>query len=332
MIEMKTDNVLLPQDKTDSGQLMRLYTQLVRLRAFEERVKEVYMATLMPGLAHVYIGQEAVAVGVCDLLRDDDYVTSTHRGHGHFLAKGGDPKIMMAEIMGRKTGYCRGKGGSMHIADLSLGIIGANGIVGAGIPMSVGAAQWLDRCGKDSVVACFFGESASNQGAFHEGLNLASLWQLPVIFICENNLYGISVRQDRHQHITDIADRAVAYGMPGEVVDGNDVMAVREAAARATDRARSGGGPSLIECKCYRWLGHHAGDPAHYRPEGELETWKKRCPLKILRERLIADGLLTEGASQKIIETAEAEMLAAQDWGIAQPFPEPEDALENVYA
>jgi len=312
--------------------LMRVYVQLVRLRAFEERVRDIYMATLMPGLAHVYIGQEAIAVGVCEAMREDDYITSTHRGHGHFLAKGGDPKHMMAEIMGRETGYCRGKGGSMHIADLSLGIIGANGIVGAGIPIATGAALWLDMSGKDSVVACFFGDSASNQGTFHEALNMASLWQLPVVFICENNLYGISVRQDRHQHIKNIADRAVGYGMPGEVVDGCDAMAVYDAMDRATQLARSGGGPSLIECKVYRWLGHHAGDPAKYRPEGELEIWKERCPLKIMAARLISEGIMDEAKSQQIIESAHAEMLEAAEWGMAQPWPAAEEALEDVYA
>lgn len=312
--------------------LLPTYRQMVRLRAFEERVKDIYQQALMPGLAHLYIGQEAAAVGVCEVLRKDDYVTSTHRGHGHLLAKGGDPKLMMAEIMGREAGYCKGKGGSMHIADLSLGIIGANGIVGAGVPIAAGAALWLKMNGCDSVVACFFGDAASNQGAFHEGLNLASLWQLPVVFICENNLYGISVRQDRHQRITDIADRAASYAMPGEVVDGTDVEAVRSAAERAVGRAREEGGPTLIECKVYRWLGHHAGDPANYRPEVELERWKERCPLKLCRERLVASGLLTEGQDRAIVEEAESEMWEAQAWAEEQPFPLPEKALEDVYA
>lgn len=329
---MKTEEKFAVRNGLDDSRLLRLYTQLVRLRAFEERVKEIYMASLMPGLAHVYIGQEAVAVGVCETLRDGDYVTSTHRGHGHFLAKGGDPKLMMAEIMGRKTGYCRGKGGSMHIADISHGIIGANGIVGAGIPIAAGAALQLQMSGRDGIVACFFGDAASNQGTFHEALNLASLWKLPVIFICENNLYGISVRQDRHQNITDIADRAIAYGIPGEVVDGMDVLAVYNSSVRAIERARGGDGPSLIECKCYRWLGHHAGDPAHYRPAGELEAWKKRCPVKLFREKLIAEGIMDEQLNQQILESAAAEMMEAQDWAVRQPWPLPEDALEDVYA
>ncbi|MBI3909641.1 MAG: thiamine pyrophosphate-dependent dehydrogenase E1 component subunit alpha, partial [Armatimonadetes bacterium] len=282
--------------------LLHMYKQLVRLRAFEERVREIYMVSLMPGLAHLYIGQEAVAVGVCEALRQGDYLTSTHRGHGHFLAKGGDPGLMLAEIMGREAGYCRGKGGSMHIADISLGILGANGIVGAGIPIATGAALWMKISGQDRVVACFFGDGASNQGTFHEGLNLAALWRLPVVFICENNLYGISVRQDRHQKIADIADRAVAYGIPGEVVDGTDVLSVYESASRAVHRARNGDGPTLIECKVYRWLGHHAGDPAHYRPAGELEAWKQRCPLKICRERLMSQGLLDEHGDRTLLQ------------------------------
>jgi len=316
----------------DKTSLLQMYRQLVRLRTFEERVKEIYMNALMPGLAHLYIGQEAVAAGVCAALREDDYITSTHRGHGHLLAKGCDPRLMMAEIMGRETGYCRGKGGSMHIADTSRGIIGANGIVGAGIPIATGAALWCKMSGEGRVVACFFGDGASNQGAFHEGLNLAALWQLPVVFVCENNLYGLSVRQDRHQRIKDIADRACAYGMPGETVDGCDVAAVYEAARRAVKRARKGGGPTLIECKVYRWLGHHAGDPARYRPEGELEAWKERCPLKLCRERLIKEGILTPEEDRRILKEAEAEMLAAQEWAARQPFPKPETALEDVYA
>lgn len=315
----------------DTAGLLRFYVQVARLRAFEERVKEIYMATLMPGLAHLYIGQEAVAVGVCEALRADDYLTSTHRGHGHFLAKGGDPRLMMAEIMGRESGYCRGKGGSMHIADLSLGIIGANGIVAAGIPIATGAALWLQMSGSDSVVACFFGDAASNQGTFHEALNLASVWNLPVVFVCENNLYGISVRQDKHQKIRDIANRAVAYGIRAEVIDGTDVFAVYRASARAVEHARAGEGPSLIECKCYRWLGHHAGDPADYRPAGELESWKERCPLMVCRKQLTAMGVLDEEEDRRILASAAAEMVEAQNWAMAQPFPHPEKALEDLY-
>lgn len=329
---MRAKKVRASGGSLDNDALLRIYTQLVRLRAFEERVRDIYMASLMPGLAHVYIGQEAVAVGVCDALDRDDYITSTHRGHGHFLAKGGDSRLMMAEIMGRETGYCRGKGGSMHIADISLGIIGANGIVGAGIPVAAGAALQLRLSGSSGVVACFFGDSASNQGMFHEGMNLAAVWRLPVVFVCENNLYGISVRQDRHQNIENIADRAAGYGMPGEVVDGTDVFAVRESTVRAVDRARSGGGPSLIECKCYRWLGHHAGDPAHYRPAGELESWKQRCPVKICSERLRAQGVLSDEEDRRIVDAAQTEMMDAQDWAASQPFPRPEAALEDVYA
>ena len=308
-----------------------MYRQMVRLRIFEEQVKEIYMAGLMPGLAHLYIGQEAIAVGVCAALREGDYITSTHRGHGHLLAKGGDPRLMMAEIMGREPGYCHGKGGSMHIADLKLGIIGANGIVGASIPIAVGAALWLKMNNQNKVVVCFFGDGASNQGTFHEGLNLAALWQLPVIFICENNLYGLSVRQDRHQKIKDISVRAIAYDMPGETVDGTEVAAVYEAAGRAVNQARKGGGPTLIECKSYRWLGHHAGDPAHYRPEGELEYWQTRCPLKICREKLKTKDCLNEETDRGIFKEAETEMLMAREWATAQSFPRPEEAMENIY-
>lgn len=313
------------------SELKRAYVQLLRLRIFEEQVRDIYMAGLMPGLAHVYIGEEAAAVGVCEALKATDFVTSTHRGHGHVLAKGGDPKLMMAEIMGREAGYCKGKGGSMHIADMGLGIIGANGIVGAGMPIAVGAALWQKMTGSGAVVACFFGDGGSNQGAFHEALNLASLWRLPVVFVCENNLYGISVRQDRHQNIKDISVRAIGYGMPGETVDGCDVEAVYDAASRAIDLARSGGGPSLIECKVYRWMGHHAGDPANYRPAGEFEEWKKRCPINTCRERLIREKILTKKEDTEIAASIKKEMAEAQCWAEKQPFPTPEKALEDVY-
>ena len=311
--------------------LLAMYKQMVRVRSFEERVADIYRAGLMPGLAHLCIGQEASTVGACAALRDDDYITSTHRGHGHVLAKGSDTKLMMAEIMGRESGYCRGKGGSMHIADMSLGIIGANGIVGAGIPIATGAALQLKLSGQDKVVLCFFGDGASNQGTFHEALNLASLWSLPVVFVCENNLYGLSVRQDKHQSITNIADRAAAYGMPGEVADGCYVEQCYEAVKKAVVRARAGKGPSLIECKVYRWLGHHAGDPAHYRPDGELEKWKELCPLKVCSQELISQNVITEEENQRIIDAAKQEMREAQEWAEAQPFPSPQEALEDLY-
>ena len=225
-------------------QLIKMYTQMVRVRCFEEKLVEMFARGTMPGLAHLSIGEEAVAVGACNALRDDDYITSTHRGHAHCIAKGASLDRMMAELFGRETGYCGGKGGSMHIADFEKGILGANGIVGGGIPIAAGAGVGIKVQGRDSVVVCFFGDGASNQGAFHESANLAAIWKLPVIYVCENNLYGISMSQSRHQAIKNIADRAVAYGMPGRAIDGNDVLVVWQTVQEAVARARKGEGPT----------------------------------------------------------------------------------------
>ena len=234
--------------KLDKAKLTKILTQMLIIRYFEEAIYYVYTQGWMPGLAHLYIGQEAIAVGVCENLEDKDYILSTHRGHGHLIAKGADLNKMMAEVMGKVTGYCKGKGGSMHIAAPELGIMGANGIVAGGIPIATGLGL-CSKLKKDGrVTVCFFGEGASNQGAFHEGINMASLWHLPIVYICENNIYGISVSQARSQNIKDVAIRATAYGIPGEVVDGNDVLAVYEIAKEAITRARQGKGPMLIKC------------------------------------------------------------------------------------
>ena len=230
-------------------QMKDIYTRMCRIRAFETAAKDLFAEGKIYGFAHLYLGEEAIAPAVCECLRDDDYITSTHRGHGHIIAKGGDMKLMMAELFGRYTGYCKGKGGSMHIADRNLGILGANGIVGAGQCISCGAGLSIKIRGTDQVCVCFFGDGSTNQGTFHESLNLASIWKLPIIFVCENNHYGISMSQDRHQAIKDIADRGVAYNVPGVAVDGNDPIAVFEAAEEAVARARAGKGPTLIECK-----------------------------------------------------------------------------------
>ena len=240
----------------NNTKIIEMYKTMKRIREFETNASKLFAEGQIHGFVHLYIGEEAVATGVCSNLREDDYITSTHRGHGHIIAKGGDVKYMMAELYGRQTGYCKGKGGSMHIADATKGIIGANGIVGAGQNIATGAGLSAKLRGTDQVCACFFGDGSTNQGTFHESLNLASIWRLPVVFVCENNLYGISMHQSRHQAIQDIADRAVAYNIPGVVVDGNDVFAVYEAANEAIERARNGQGPSLIECKTYRHHGH----------------------------------------------------------------------------
>jgi pyruvate dehydrogenase E1 component alpha subunit len=310
-----------------------MYKIMVTIRLFEGRLPELY-ATGFTGLTHLYIGQEAVAAGVCANLRKEDYITSTHRGHGHMIAKGGQLKYMMAELFGKKTGYCKGKGGSMHIADIDIGILGANGIVGGGIPIAVGAALSSKMRRTDQVTVCFFGDDASNTGAFHEGLNLASIHHLPVVFICENNLYGISVPQKQHQAIKDISIRAKAYNMPGITVDGNDVLAVYEASGKAVERARTGEGPTLIECKTYRWRGHHEGDPnrgSRYRPAEEVEEWMKKCPIRRFEERLIKKKISTKEKLKTIREEIEREIDKATAFARESPYPNPQDLYEDVY-
>jgi len=317
----------LPKEK-----LVEMYRKMFEIRSFEEKVFELYAQNMVPGTIHLYAGEEAVAVGVCSNLRKNDYITSTHRGHGHCIAKGADPKRIMAEILGKKTGYCKGKGGSMHIADFSVGMLGATAVVGAGIPIAVGAGLSIKLRGTDQVVACFFGEGASNQGTFHEGINLAAIWKLPVLFICENNLYAMGTRQSRVMLIKDIADRAAAYGIPGVVVDGNDVLAVYEAAGKAVERARKGEGPTLIECKTYRHKGHSRIDPAKYRPREEVEEWLRKDPIKRFKEKLLKEKLLSEVEIQGIEMEVTNEIEKAVKFAVESPYPKPEEALEDVYA
>jgi pyruvate dehydrogenase E1 component alpha subunit len=312
--------------------LIEMYKKMVEVRLFEEKVFELYAQNLVPGTVHLYAGEEAVAVGVCSGLRRNDYITSTHRGHGHCIAKGADLKRTMAEILGKKTGYCKGKGGSMHIADFSIGMLGATAVVGAGLPIAVGAGLSIRLRGTDQVVACFFGEGASNQGTFHEAINMASTWKLPVVFVCENNLYAMGTRQSIVMNIENIADRAVAYGIPGVVVDGNDVLAVHEATKNAVDRARRGEGPTLIECKTYRHKGHSRVDPAKYRPKEEVEAWLRRDPLKQLKDRLLRTSTVTEAEVQQIEKEASSEVEVAVEFAEKSPFPAPEEALEDVYS
>jgi len=312
--------------------LLEMYQRMLDIRLFEEKVFELYGQNLVPGTIHLYAGEEAVAVGVCANLRKDDYITSTHRGHGHCIAKGADLGRVMAEILGRKTGYCKGKGGSMHIADFKIGMLGATAVVGAGIPIAAGAGLSIRLRGTDQVVACFFGEGASNQGTFHESLNMAAIWRLPVVFVCENNLYAMGTRQNVVMAIENISDRAVAYGIPGVTVDGNDVLAVYEASHEAVNRARRGEGPTLIECKTYRQKGHSRFDPAAYRPKGEVEDWLKRDPIPRFKTKLIEMDALTEEEDQKLRREAVEAVEKAVKFALESPFPEPEEALEDVYA
>lgn len=312
--------------------LIEMYRGMLRIRHFENRVKELFAAGEMPGFVHLYLGEEAVAVGSCSALNDDDYITSTHRGHGHILAKGGEMRCMMAELYGKATGYNKGKGGSMHIAWPELGILGANGIVSAGIPIATGAALSAKYQENDKVALCFFGDGAASEGTFHESVNIASAFDLPVVYVCENNMYGVGTRQSDVRNIEDIADRAVGYGIPGLVVDGNDVIAVFEAVSEAVKRARKGEGPTLIECKTYRWRTHFEGEPDTYRPPEEVEAWLKREPIAPYRKKLIEQGVITEEEAQEIEQSVLDELEEAVEFARTSPLPEPETALEDLWA
>ena len=317
----------MPKEK-----LIDMYRTMVRIRRFEERVVREFADGNIPGSVHVYIGEEAVATGAIAHLRKDDYIMSTHRGHGHLIAKGGETTRMMAELFAKKTGYCLGKGGSMHIANIDIGMLGAAGIVGSGIPIAAGAGLSARLRGTDQVTICFFGDGASNIGRFHEGINLASVWCLPVVFICENNLWAVSVPTSCSTNIANIADRAIGYGIPGVVVDGMDVIAVYEAAGEAVARARSGKGPTLIEAKTYRFRGHFEGDAGAYRPKEEIEKWLKKDPIKLYKEKLLEMKALTEKRAEEIDKKTLAEIEEAVKFARESPFPEPEEALENVYS
>ena len=313
---------------------IRMYRQMVRIRLFEEQVNELYTRALMPGLAHLYIGEEAVAVGICEALKNTDYITSTHRGHGHCLAKGAMPDRMFAELLGKEAGYCRGKGGSMHIADPATGNLGANAIVGGSTGIATGAALTAKRLKTDQVSVCFFGEGALGQGVLYEVMNLATLYKLPVIYVCENNLYT------EYTHFTettagDILTRGTAFGVQGEGVDGQDVRAVHAAAQRLVNRARRGEGPSLLLCNTYRYTGHHVGDinREYYRSKQEEQEWKtKRDPIKNMGEWLIGQKIADPAALQKIEGEVRDEMKAAVEFAIAAPYPSPEEVDQDVYA
>jgi len=315
----------------NSEQMLGLYTTMKRIRMFEKRVSELFAGGKIPGFVHLYVGEEAVAAGVCAALKPGDWITSTHRGHGHLLAKGGDPKLMMAELFGKKTGYCKGKGGSMHIADIELGILGANGIVGGGPPIAAGAALAAQYQGTDSVSICFFGDGASNQGTTHEAMNLAACWKLPLVFVVENNRFGEFTHQSRHQTIEDIADRAAGYDIPGVVVDGNDVTAVFEAASEAVSRARQGKGPTLLECKTYRVHGHFEGDAMAYRDEEEAREWMARDPIDQFQKKLFDKGILTPEKQEEIRSAIERELEEAVRFAEESPFPDPAELTTDVY-
>ncbi len=319
-----------PEDLT-RDQLLAMYRRMQLIRNFENKAQRHFEAGEIAGFLHLSQGQEAVPVGTCTALREDDYITSTHRGHGDVIAKGCDVKYMFAELYGRTTGYCQGKGGSMHIADFSQGIIGANGIVSGGLPISLGAALSAKMRGTDQVTVCFFGDGATAEGGFHEALNLASLWQIPLIFVCQNNLYGLSQPWEETAHQCDLPRRVATYNMPAECVDGMDAIAVFQSAKKAVDRAREGGGPSFIEAKTYRFLGHYVGDPALYMPEEEREAWRERDAILKLGRQLRAWDYLTGEQDEEIKSSVEAELEAAIDFAKSSPVPPAEEALTDLY-
>ena len=316
----------------EKGKLIDIYRKMVRIRVFEERVVKEFAAGNIPGFVHVYSGEEAVATGACANLRTEDYITSTHRGHGHLIAKGGKTDRMMAELYGKKTGYNKGKGGSMHIAEVDIGILGADAIVGGGIPIAGGAALSAKMRGTNQVAVCFLGDGATNNARFHEGVNLASIWKLPVVYVIENNMYAETTPVSYAMNVANIADRATSYGIPGVTVDGNDVMAVYEAVGEAVARARKAEGPTLVECKTCRHHGHYEGDTMTYRTKEEVAECKKRDPIPRFRKKLIEMGALTEKEADKIDQEVAKEIDEAVKFAEESPFPAPEEALEDVYA
>ena len=307
------------------------YRRMALIRAFETKAAECFTRSELAGNIHLYMGQEASGVGTCLALRETDYITSTHRGHGHCLAKGASPDRAMAELFGKETGYCRGRGGSMHIVDVKLGILGANGIVGAGIPLAAGSALASKVRGDGAVTVAFFGDGASNQGTFHETLNMAAAWKLPVVFLLENNHYGVSTEIHRITNTEYLAPRAAAYGIPGVTVDGTDVEAVYHAAAEAVERARSGGGPTLVETLVYRYQGHYCGDPAAYRPKEYLTEGKAKDPIDRARARLLELGAAAEEVDALDREAAER-IEHAYEFAKSSPDPDPAAVIDDVYS
>jgi len=327
-MEVAVKNTIIKNRETG----LELCKTMVRMREFEEKLFFLFSTRQMPGSMHQYNGQEAVGAGVCANLNNDDYVTSTHRGHGHCIAKGADVRAVMAEMFAKSTGCCKGMGGSMHIADFSVGMLGANSIVDAGIPIATGAGWTCKTMKKKQVSVAFFGDGAANEGAFHEGINLASVWKLPVLYVCENNLYGFSTYYKRTMSIDDISERAASYGITGETVDGMDIESVYDAAKRLIKQAREGKGPALLECKTYRFRGHSRFEPANYRPKGEAEEWKKRDPISIWSKRLKERFSITDKVLEEITKEAVKEMDDAVEFSENSPDPNPQDYRNYIFA
>ncbi len=317
--------------KYSKDELREALRKMHIIRKFEEGAEDLYQRGLSYGTMHLSVGQEASAVGSTMMLRKTDYITSTHRGHGHCIGKGAEAKYMFAEFLGMEEGYCRGRGGSMHIADMSTGNLGANGIVGGGIPIAAGAAMGIKQMKRDDAVVCFFGDGASNEGAFHEALNMAAVWKLPVVYVCENNQYGMSVSSERSMSVKDVATRAVGYNMPGVVVDGNSIADVAEAVDDAIARARRGEGPSLVECKTYRTKGHSRSDRNRYRTKEEIEMWKMRDPIPAFVKELIDNGVLSKAETEAVDAETTQEIAAAITFAQNGTKPTHIDIASEVY-
>ena len=329
---MQTINARSDTQTGEADRRLEFLQLMVRIRAFEERVHRMYLEQQTYGMSpHLSIGEEAMAVGVCSTLRKDDYLLGTHRSHGHILAKGAQMRPMLAEICGKATGYCKGRGGTMHIADFKLGIVGANGIVGGGIPIASGVGLSIKYRSTDQVVVCFFGDAAANIGAFHESVNFACAFKLPVLFVCENNQYGLSTSYRRVSATENVADRALGYKMPGVIVDGMNVLDVYAAATEAVARARAGGGPTLIEGKTYRYFGHSASDQRPYRTRAEEEEWKARSPILLLKKSMLDEGVLTEENFRAMEKAAEEEAEDAAVYAMNSPEPDVSGVLDYIY-
>ena len=322
----------VPYERKNIDEWFTLYEKMVRIRQFENEVEKNVQRGHLHGTTHLYNGQEAVAVGVCSALQNGDYISSTHRGHGHAIAMGADIHKMMAEMFGKITGYSKGKGGSMHIADIEEGNLGSNGVVGGGIPIAVGAGLSMQMQQKNNVVACFFGDGAINEGSFHEALNMASIWQVPVIFICENNMYGMSSAIGDMTNIDQLSERALAYGIPGVTIDGNDVLVVKETMERAVERARNGAGPTFIEAKTYRFKGHSKSDKQLYRMEEEVEAYKKRDPIIQLEQKLLGAAIDATDQIKAIQRTVQREVEAATEFATVSDEPGIDELYTDVYA
>jgi len=312
--------------------LLGYYRTMVLIRRFETRLEQIFLEGIVRGTCHPCVGQEATAVGTCAALRPEDKVVSTHRGHGHFIAKGGDPKRLMAEMFGKVDGYSGGRGGSQHMACFEISFLGSNGITGGGIPIATGVGLAIQLQERDEIVVSFFGDGAANQGTFHESLNMAAIWKLPVVYVCENNMYAMSTPFCEAFAVADIARRGDAYGIPWRIVDGNDVLTVRNAVSEAAEHARSGGGPMLVECKTYRFCGHSRGDPRLYRSREEEAEWMARCPIVTFRKRLIDQGIASEEQLAEIEVDAHEEIAEAEQFARNSPDPDPATVEEGLFA